>query len=394
MSAPTRRVALRGRRRTSEGTESALGPGVALIADLAVQRGDFRLEAELTVSQGEVTAVMGPSGAGKSTLLAAIAGAVRLTEGSIRLADGTLVTRRRHPSAATRGVVMLGQDARLFPHLSVRDNVAFGLAVRGLAKDRARQVADEWLWRVGLSGSGSHRPRELSGGQQQRVALARALAVSPRLLLLDEPLTGLDAETAAETRAVVHDQLSSTRTTTLVVTHDAFDAAALARQVVVIEGGRVMQRGLVSRVLAAPATRFVAAAAGLNRVTGAADGGLWRAPGIDGDIRLASAEPAAEQDGAALVAVFRPADVRLARAAESTWTGAVRVARDQPSAVGEWLARVTRLEPTPGGARVHTAKPDVVVDVPAAQLAALGLGPGDPVRLSVDRSDVRLLADG
>ncbi|WP_345750463.1 sulfate/molybdate ABC transporter ATP-binding protein [Microbacterium rhizophilus] len=387
------RAALRAPRRRAEAAETPLPQGVALAADLAVQRGAFRLETKLSVPQGEVTAIMGPSGAGKSTLLAAIAGGVRLTSGRIQLADGAVITRRRHLPAARRGVVMLGQDARLFPHLSVRDNVAFGLVVRGLARDRARQVADEWLWRVGLSGSGPHRARELSGGQQQRVALARALAVSPRLLLLDEPLTGLDAETAADTRAVLHEQLSSTRTTTLVVTHDAFDAAALARQVVVIEGGRVMQRGPVRQVLEAPATRFVAAVAGLNRVRGTADGGVWTAPGVDGDVRIAGETPATEADRAPLVAVFRPADVRLSRAGETTWTGALRVARDEPHPIGEWLGRVVRLEPTPGGARVHTTKPDVVVEVPAAQLAALALAPGDPVRLALDGADVRLMPD-
>ena len=379
-------------KRAADPLTPVLGNGIALTGDLAVQRGDFRLEAQLSIPQGEVTAIMGPSGAGKSTLLAAIAGSVRLAAGEVRLADGTTITRRRHPSPQARGVVMLGQDALLFPHLSVRDNVAFGLAVRGLAKDRARQVADEWLWRVGLSGSGDQRPRALSGGQQQRVALARALAVSPRLLLLDEPLTGLDAETAAETRAVLHDQLAATRTTTLVVTHDAFDAAALARQVVVVEGGRVTQRGAVRQVLEAPATRFVAAVAGLNRVPGVASGGMWCASGLEGEVRLGAGLPGGTADGAGLVAVFRPADVRLARGGESTWTGAVRLARTDDAAPGEWLARVERLEPTPGGARVHTAKPDVVAEVPAAQLAALELAPGDPVRLSVDSADVRVLA--
>ena len=382
----------RGVRRASEAVDPALGHGVALKADFAVQRGDFRLEAKLTVPQGEVTAVMGPSGAGKSTLLDAVAGSVRLASGQIELIDGTIVSKRRHPTAQARGVVMLSQDALLFPHLSVRDNVAFGLTVRGLAKARARQVADEWLWRVGLSGSGGHRPRELSGGQQQRVALARALAVSPRLLLLDEPLTGLDAETASETRAVLHEQLSATRTSTLIVTHDAFDAAALARQVVVIEGGRVTQRGAVRQVLEAPATRFVAAVAGLNRVTGAATRGAWTAPTADEALRIEASLPAGTADGASLVAVFRPADVRLARTGEPTWTGAIRVAHDEPREPGEWLAKVVRLEPTPGGARVHTTAPDVVVEVPAAQLAALALSTGDPVRLSIDASDVRVMA--
>ncbi len=392
MSGLERRRALPGRR----GRDAAAPPlpdGIALAGELVVQRGPFRLEAELTVPQGEVTAVMGPSGAGKSTLLAAIAGAVRLSSGRMRLAGGAVVTPRRHAPAAARGAVLLAQDPRLFPHLSVRDNVAFGLTVRGMARDRARQVADEWLWRVGLSGSGPRRPAELSGGQQQRAALARALAVAPRMLLLDEPLTGLDTETAADIRAVLRDQLSSTRTTALLVTHDAFDAAALARHVIVIEGGRVTQRGPVRAVLEAPATRFVAAVAGLNRVHGTAQGGMWRGEGRDGEVRIAAAQAAAQLDGAALVAVFRPADVRVTRSGESTWTGAVRVARAQADRAGEWLARVERLEPTPGGARVHTAAPEVIADVPAAQLAALALAPGDAVRLRVDPADVRLIPE-
>ncbi|KQY99235.1 hypothetical protein ASD19_04960 [Microbacterium sp. Root53] len=376
------------------GTHPVDGADAALEADVVVRRGAFRLDAALRAPHGAVTAVMGPSGAGKSTLLAALAGDVRLSSGSIRLPDGTVITRRRHLPASRRGVVLLGQDPRLFPHLSVRDNVAFGLAVRGTRKDVARRAADEWLWRVGLSGSGDHRPRELSGGQQQRVALARALAVTPRLLLLDEPLTSLDAETAADIRAVLHDQLSSTRTTALIVTHDAFDAAALARRVVVIERGAVTQEGAVRDVLEAPATGFVAAVAGLNRVHGVADGGAWRADGVDGDVRLAAASAAEVPDGAGLVAVFRPADVRVERAAEDTWTGALRLAREEPRPVGRWLARVVRLEPTPGGARVHTSRPDVVAEVTAAQLAALELAPGDPVRLALEPEDVRLLPAG
>ena len=377
------------------GTHPVDRADAALEADVVVRRGAFRLDAALRAPHGAVTAVMGPSGAGKSTLLAALAGDVRLSSGSIRLPDGTVITRRRHLPASRRGVVLLGQDPRLFPHLSVRENVAFGLAVRGTRKDVARRAADEWLWRVGLSGSGDHRPRELSGGQQQRVALARALAVTPRLLLLDEPLTSLDAETAADIRAVLHDQLSSTRTTALIVTHDAFDAAALAKRVVVIERGRVTQEGAVRDVLEAPATGFVAAVAGLNRVHGVADGGAWRADGVDGDVRLGTAEPASAADGAAVVAVFRPADVRVERAAaEETWTGALRLAREAPHPAGRWLARVVRLEPTPGGARVHTTRPDVVAEVTAAQLAALALAPGDPVRLALEPEDVRLLPAG
>src|SRR5690606_18590494 len=162
---------------------------------------------------------------------------------------------------------------RLFPHMSARDNVAFGLRARGVARPVAAREADAWLERVGLGGWGGRRPSELSGGQQQRVALARALATHPRLLPLAEPLTALDAETAGDVRGLLHEQLTAVRATAIVVTHDAVDAAALARRLLVVEGGTVVQEGPVQRVLAAPATRFAAAVSGLNRLVGVARDG-------------------------------------------------------------------------------------------------------------------------
>ena len=172
-------------------------------------------------------------------------------------------------------------------------------------------------------------PHELSGGEQQRVAVARALAASPRVVLLDEPLVALDPETAGDIRRMLRDQLAST--TTVAVTHDAADAVALADRLIVVEAGRVTQEGPVRDVLAAPASRFVASIAGLNRLVGVASQGAWRG----GDVRLTSADPASRElaatDGAALAAVFRPGDVQVAEAGPESWT-----------------AVVTRLEPTLG----------------------------------------------
>ncbi|GAA1930305.1 ABC transporter ATP-binding protein [Microbacterium aoyamense] len=347
----------------------------ALDAHVVVERRDgFRLDAALTAEPGETIAVMGPSGAGKSTLLAAVAGLERMTDGHVRV-DGVELSGRRPVPAEKRGVVLLGQDPRLFPHLSARDNVAFGLRAHGADRTHARREADEWLARVGLDGLGSRMPRELSGGQQQRAALARALATSPRVLLLDEPLTALDPETAGDMRAVLHAQLALSRTTTVIVTHDAVDAASLTTRLLVLEGGRSSQEGPVRDVLAAPATRFSAALAGVNRVVGRADGGRWRA-GSGAQMELA----AMDADGAPLAALFRPADVVVEPAGEA-----------QSVVAGSWEARVVRLEQTPAGVRVHTTAPAVAVDVATDAVADQRLAPGTAVRLRVDAADVRFV---
>lgn len=343
-----------------------------LRAHVVVAREHFAVDIALDVVAGETVAVMGPSGAGKSTLLQALAGLEPLTAGEIAV-GGRTVDRVAAPRVRTepmnRGIVLLGQDARLFPHLSVRENVAFGPRAGGGDARAARASADEWLARVGLPGAGDRMPRELSGGEGQRVAVARALAASPRAVLLDEPLVALDPETAGEIRRMLRDQLDGV--TTIAVTHDAADAVALAERLIVIESGRVTQTGAVREVLAAPASGFVAAIAGLNRLVGVASGGAWQ----QGDLRLASADAAsralAATDGAALAAVFRPQDVRVVGATDA----------------GTWRTRITRLESTLAGLRVHTEAG--AVDISLADAA--GLVPGGHVHLRVDPADVRFV---
>lgn len=351
-------------------TEAPRAGGMS--AHVVVAREHFAVDVALEVQPGETVAVMGPSGAGKSTLLQALAGLVPLTAGEITV-DGRIVDRVAAPRVRTepmgRGVVLLGQEARVFPHLSVRENVAFGPRAGGVDARTARASADEWLARVGLPGSGDRMPRELSGGEGQRVAVARALAASPRVVLLDEPLVALDPETAGEIRRMLRDQLAGT--TTIAVTHDAADAVALADRLIIVESGRVTQSGPVREVLAAPASGFVASIAGVNRLVGVADGGVWRS----GDVRLHSAHAASAvlgaTNGAALAAVFRPADARVVK----------------PGAADAWRTRINRLEPTIAGVRVHTD----LCQVDISLVDAVGLAPGDELHLRIDPADVRFV---
>src|SRR5690606_23995610 len=224
------------------------------------------LDVSLRVAAGEVVALLGPNGAGKTTALRALAGLRPLDAGRIALGDtvlddpaaGVFVPPDRRPV----GVVF--QDYLLFPHLSVMDNVAFGLRCRGARRAEARRAAVEWLDRVGLAAQAARRPRDLSGGQAQRVALARALAVHPRLLLLDEPLAALDARIRLETRAHLQRRLRDQQAAPLLVTHDPLDAMVLADRVVVVEDGRVVQEGDAAEITRRPRTDYVARLAGLN----------------------------------------------------------------------------------------------------------------------------------
>lgn len=348
----------------------------ALSALVVVPREHFTVDVSLEAEIGETVAVMGPSGAGKSTLLQALAGLVPLANGEIAV-DGRVIDRAAAPRVRTapmhRGIVLLGQDTRLFPHLSVRENVAFGPRAAGIATRAARASADEWLARVGLPGSGDRMPRALSGGESQRVAVARALAASPRVVLLDEPLVALDPATAADIRRMLREQL--TGITTIAVTHDAADAIGLADRLIVVESGRVMQAGPVREVLAAPASDFVAAIGGVNRLVGVAASGGWES----GDMRLTSADAAsralAAVDGRALAAVFRPDDVRV-------------VPSDGAAYAGAWPTVITGREPTLTGMRLQTAHG--AVEVPLADSGRLVIG--SEVRLRVDPGAVRFVA--
>ena len=220
-----------------------------LSVELAVPLRSFRLELSLAVA-AETVAIVGPSGAGKSTVLRAIAGLLRPESGRVALDDdvwfdsGTRVDR----APEDRSVGMVFQQYALFPHLSVRKNVEFG------GKERAAEL----LERFGIAHLARARPAQLSGGERQRVALARALARSPKVLLLDEPLSALDPQTRDVVRAELVGHLDRLALPTLLVSHDVADAIALADRVGVIRDGRIIQLGTPAELAAAPADEFVA----------------------------------------------------------------------------------------------------------------------------------------
>ncbi|MEX1077580.1 MAG: ABC transporter ATP-binding protein [Homoserinimonas sp.] len=211
-------------------------------------------EVNLQVSRGEVVAVLGPSGCGKTTLLRAIAGHLPLDAGRVSVGDRVLSTPARHIRPEKRGVGWVPQEASLFPHLTVRENIAYGLRAGAGSSARAGEVAHL----VGLGELLDRGPHQLSGGQGQRVALARALAPRPDLLLLDEPFAALDRKLRAALRVDVVELLRNQHTTALLVTHDQEEALSLADRVAVMRDGKVLQVGTPREVYENPVDRWTA----------------------------------------------------------------------------------------------------------------------------------------
>jgi len=218
--------------------------------------GDFTAvrDVSLTVDKGQILALLGPSGCGKTTTLRMVSGFEEPNEGSIFIAGQDMKGKRPYE----RNVGLLFQDYALFPHMTVVQNVGYGLKNRGYEKSRIPARIGEMLELVKLTGFEHRRPAQLSGGQQQRVALARSLAVSPEVVLLDEPLSALDAKLRQELRIELRQILSAVGATTIVVTHDQEEAMSLGDQVVVMSEGRIMQQGRPTEIYADPKTRFVA----------------------------------------------------------------------------------------------------------------------------------------
>ncbi|HTY72586.1 MAG TPA: ABC transporter ATP-binding protein [Actinomycetes bacterium] len=346
-----------------------------LDASVQARRGAFDLDAGVSARPGEVVAIVGPNGAGKTSLLRCLAGLHPLTDGYVRLGDSVLEDPSQGVRVPTqqRPVGVVFQDYLLFPHLSVLDNVAFGPRCRGQRRAASRRTARPWLDRMGLAAYAGSRPGELSGGQAQRVALARALASGPQLLLLDEPLSALDAGTRGEVRADLRRHLHAFSGPSLVVTHDAVEAMVLADSLLVLEGGRVAQRGTPAEVGRRPATAYVASLLGLN---------LWPGRAAHGDVVLAGGGHVVvadtSMDGPVLVAV-RPAALGLHLAAPG---GSPRNA---------WAGRVSGLEPLGDRVRVAVAgPPNALVDVTPAAVAALDLAPGHPVWVSLKATEAEV----
>jgi iron(III) transport system ATP-binding protein len=218
---------------------------------------------DLEVPQGSFVVLLGPSGSGKSTLLRSIAGIERIDSGSIELAGSVADGPKVHTPPERRDLAMVFQDYALWPHLTVQQNVAFALRrVSAGSESRTRTTLD-MLDRVGLAGKAQRYPDELSGGQQQRVALARALVARPRLVLFDEPLSNLDADLRERLRVEIATLTLEAGAAAVYITHDQTEAFALADEVVVLDAGRVVQRGTPESIYHHPATPFVARFTGL-----------------------------------------------------------------------------------------------------------------------------------
>src|SRR5262245_32575514 len=344
---------------TAVPTENAARNGVGVqLLDLHRHYGALHALDGLTIelAPGELVALLGPSGCGKTTALRSLAGLDEPDSGRI-VVDGKDITR---VSANQRGMGMVFQAYSLFPNMTARDNVAYGLRLRGVDGPARRKRADEMLDLVGLLAQGGRYPYQLSGGQQQRVALARALAIQPKVLLLDEPLSALDAKVRRQLREEIRRIQIAVGTTTLFVTHDQEEALALGDRVGVMSAGHLEQIAAPTELYDRPKTRFVAEFVGLtNPIRGAASDGAVQVLGARLPLLAGSA------GSGEVTALVRPENVRLTAAADGT----ARVA------AVSFLGSVCR-------AQVHLPDETLVV----AQMAAADateLQPGEAVSVSI-----------
>ena len=279
--------------------------------------GDFTAvrDVDLSVAKGEFVSLLGPSGCGKTTTLQMIAGLVEPTSGTITL-DGRDITRQ---APSRRGLGIVFQSYALFPHMTVAQNVAFGLEMRKVGKpERERRVKD-MLGLVQLGALAERYPRQLSGGQRQRVAIARALVIEPPVLLLDEPLSNLDAKLREEMQFELRRIQRRVGTTTVMVTHDQAEALSISDRVVVMEQGRMTQVDAPYRLYERPATAFISSFVGkMNRVEAVWRGGRAEAAGI-----ALPAEPVKAPDGAPVTVAVRPEKIALGATGQGLFDGTV-----------------------------------------------------------------------
>lgn len=285
------------------------------ITDVTKNFGNFTAlkDISLDIYEGEFVCFLGPSGCGKTTLLRAIAGLDIQTSGRVEQAGKDISALP--PTMRDFGIVF--QSYALFPNLSVNVNVGYGLANRGTGKAALLARVEELLELVGLSDQGDKYPAQLSGGQQQRVALARALATSPGLLLLDEPLSALDAKVRSHLRGEMKDLQRRLGVTTIMVTHDQEEALTMADRIVVMNNGFIEQVGTPEEIYRHPASPFVADFVGSMNF-------LQATPLKDGGIRLGDSELSVEQaraaqfDGSEVTVCIRPEDVMIRNVDEET----------------------------------------------------------------------------
>lgn len=309
-----------------------------------VDLGRFSLDVAIRAESGHVLALLGPNGCGKSTTLAAVAGLRRLSSGTLSI-DGTVVDAPadgRWVPPHRRRVGFVFQHLELFPHLSALDNVAYGLRRRGHDRATARRAAREWLDLLGVGDLTAARPATLSGGQAQRVALARALAIEPDVLLLDEPMSALDAESRLAIRGELRRRLAAFEGVTLLVTHDIIDVVGLADRVVVLDDGKVVQDASPEELRRHPLTSHAAALVGRNVLRGRrANGVITLGEGI------VVPAPGPASDGLVDV-VCSPAAVLV-------------TARHRTPPAGAWLSTLVGIEAVGDHARAHLDSPEPLI---------------------------------
>ncbi|MGF6641715.1 ABC transporter ATP-binding protein [Paraburkholderia sp. MM6662-R1] len=276
--------------------------------------GDFHAmdDVSLAIEKGKTISILGPSGCGKTTTLRVIAGFTTVDRGTVRIAGDDVGRMKPYE----RNVGLLFQDYALFPHMTAAQNVAYGLRHRGYPKADVPAKTQQMLSLVRLESMGDRYPSQMSGGQQQRIGLARALATDPQIVLLDEPLSALDAKLRVELRLELKEILSSVGATTIVVTHDQEEALSLGDEVVVMKSGRIVQRGTPSDIYDNPKDQFVADFIGRSNwfsasCEGSSSNGLISCRTDDGIIVRALATKTAAQSGPLRLCV-RPENVELA----------------------------------------------------------------------------------
>ena len=352
--------------------------GQGLEARFVVSRGaSFQLELSLSVASGRTAAVLGPNGAGKSTAVAALAGLLPVDQGQITLAGLTLDDPERgvfvSPDARRVGVVF--QDYLLFPHLSVIDNVAFGLRSQKVSREESLTRAGEWLDRMGLGPHARMKPGDLSGGQAQLVALARALVTEPDLLLLDEPLSALDVTTRVQLRRALKEHLEGFPGPRLLITHDPTEAFLLADEIHIIEQGRVTQFGSGEEIRLRPRTRYAADLAGSNLVSGTARDGVV-------DTGAHWLHIADHEIAGTVLATIRPASV------------SVHLREPEGSPRNAWRTTVDLVEHLGERARLRTGAPlPLAVEITEDAARALDLVEGTPVWVSIKATEITVESD-
>ncbi len=337
-----------------------------ILANFTATRGDFTLDIDTIVSAGTVTAVLGPNGSGKSTLLRVLAGLQGIDSGEIVFGDRVVnAAPSIHVSPQDRSVGVVFQDYALFPHLTVLENIAFGPRSLGASKKDAQTKAQSQLNSLAIIELADRKPSQISGGQAQRVALARALATQPSVLLLDEPLAALDAQTRESVRTELEEQIKAFEGCVVFVTHDPLDAMILADRVVVLENGSITQEGSPGELAARPATDYVATLMGVNLIRGVALAGVLQVEG-GGVLQI----PQQLLEGEVL-AVLRPEAITL------------HLNKPEGSARNVWPGTVRALTPMHDRIRVSIdASPPVVATITHASVAELKLSVGTPIWVS------------